>query len=287
MATVSQTNPSDADHETGSRISSLPLVSAWLGDTLSYLETLCLTSMVSFGHKVVLYSYSDTLTVPNGVDLRDAADIMPREQFSRYANGSYALGSNLFRYELFARFPCIWVDTDMLLLRPIPELADYIYGWEDASYINTAVLSIPASSPMLCEMLALVAESPFFAPWWDETQKSKQEEAVRRQAPLGLSDLPWATTGPKLVTYLAIKHEVARFAATPETFYPVHWRDYRLPFEPRDQVTASLREHTIGVHLWNHMLGSLKFAPAADSFISDQCRAHGIAPPDIDGSGHE
>lgn len=284
MATVSQANASEAEHATGSRISSLPLVSAWIGDALSYLEKLCLTSMVSVGHKVVLYSYTDTLAVPNGVDVRDAAEIMPREQFSRYANGSYALGSDLFRYQLFARFPCIWVDTDMLLLRPIPEKADYIYGWEDANYINTAVLSIPPSSPMLREMLSLVAESPFFAPWWDEKQKAQQQEAVRRQAPLGLSNLPWATTGPKLVTYLAVKHDVASFATTPETFYPVHWRDYRLPFEPGDQVTSRLGERTIGVHLWNHMLGGLKLAPAADSFISDQCRAHGVAPPDIDGT---
>jgi len=258
-----------------------------MGDALSYLETLCLTSMVSVGHKVALYCYSDRLAVPDGVDVRDAAEIMPREQFSRYANGSYALGSDLFRYQLFARLPCIWVDTDMLLLRPIPEQGDYIFGWEDTTYINTAVLSIPASSPMLHEVLTLVTQSPFFAPWWDEKQRAQQQEAIGRQAPLGLSELPWATTGPKLVTYLALKHEVDRFAAAPDTFYPVHWRDHRLPFEPADQVTARLSERTIGVHLWNHMLGSLKFAPASDSFVSDQCRAHGIAPPDIHGSGHE
>lgn len=257
-----------------------------MGDTLSYLEILCLTSMVSAGHKVVLYSYSSALAVPNGVEIRDAAEIMPQAQFSRYANGSYALGSDLFRYQLFASLPCIWVDTDMLLLRPIPAQDAYVFGWEDANYINTAVLSIPSGSPMLREMLSLVSESPFFAPWWDENQQAKQEEAVRRQAALGLPDLPWATTGPKLVTYLALKHEAARFAAPPETFYPVHWHDFRLPFEPGDQVTPRLGAGTIGVHLWNHMLGSLKFEPAADSFISDQCRAHGIAPPDIEGAGY-
>lgn len=255
-----------------------------MGGELSYLEKLCLASMVSVGHKTILYCYDDALDVPTGVEIRDAAEIMPRKQFSRYANGSYALGSDLFRYALFARFPCVWVDTDMLLLHPITQQENYIFGWEDAKYINTAVLSIPPGSPMLHEILELISESPFFAPWWDEKQIAHQEEAVRRGAPIGLADLPWATTGPKLVTYLASKHDVASSALPPEIFYPVHWRDYRLPFEPGDQVTTKLGGLNIGVHLWNHMLGSLKKNPAADSFIADQCRVHAIALSGIDGS---
>lgn len=286
MTRVAHTTAADEDLGPGS-ISALPIVSAWIGDELSYLERLCLTSMVSAGHKTILYCYRDALDVPKGVEMRDAAEIMPEERFSRYGNGSYALGSNLFRYKLFARFPCIWADTDMLLLRPITQQENYILGWEDGNYINTAVLSIPPESEMLLEMLLLVSKTPFFAPWWNEKQKSQQEEAVRREAELALPDLPWATTGPKLVTYLAIKHDVSRFAVPPDVFYPVHWRDYRLPFESGDQVSAKLAGRTVGVHLWNHMLGSLKHSPAADSFIADQCRLFGIQPPNTVRTGCE
>ncbi|MDK2768085.1 MAG: hypothetical protein KYX69_10260 [Sphingomonas sp.] len=250
-----------------------------MGTELSYLERLCLASMVAAGHETILYCYDDVAGVPNGIEVRDAASILPREHFSKYANGSYALGSNLFRYRLFATFRCLWVDTDMLLLRAIPPLGDHVFGWEDARYINTAVLGIPPDSPMLDDLLALSTQSPFFAPWWDEEQTARQEEAVARGAPLGLPDLPWATTGPKLVTYLATRHGVATSAQPPEIFYPVHWRDHRLPFEAGDEVSARLGERTVGVHLWNHMLGSLKANPASDSFIADQCRAHGIALP--------
>jgi Alpha 1,4-glycosyltransferase conserved region len=255
-----------------------------MGNELSYLEKLCLTSIVSVGHRALLYCYDDALDVPRGVEIRNAAEIMPRESFFRHANGSYALGSDLFRYTLFTRFPCVWVDIDMLLLRPIAQQEDYIFGWEDANYINTAVLSIPPGSPMLHEIFELISETPFFAPWWDEKQIARQQEAAQRGAPISLTGLPWATTGPKLVTYLATKHDVASFALKPEIFYPVHWRDYRLPFEPGDQVTTKLGGHTIGVHLWNHMLGTLKKNPAMDSFIANQCRSHAIALPGIDGS---
>ncbi|MEA3062157.1 MAG: hypothetical protein QOJ94_1938 [Sphingomonadales bacterium] len=267
----------------GSRISSLPIVSAWVGGELSYLEKLCLTSMVSAGHETILYCYRETPGVPNGVEIRDAAQIMPEEQFSQHENGSYALGSDFFRYKLFASFPCIWVDMDMLLLHPITQQEDYILGWEDETSINNAVLSIPAESQMLRELVSLISKTPFFAPWWDEAQRRHQEEAVQREAGLALSDLPWATTGPRLVTYLAIKHGVAGFALPSDVFYPVHWQDYRIPFEPGDPVSAKLTERTIGVHFWNHMLGDLKENPAVDSFVAGQCRRHGIPLPGAGG----
>jgi len=273
-------------HISGSRISALPVVTAWLGSELSYLEKLCLTAMVSVGHKTILYCYGDIHDVPHGVEVRQASEIMGSEKFSQYRNGSYALGSDLFRYNLLSRFPCIWVDTDMLLLRPISQDSDYIFGWEDDRYINTAILSIPGNSPMLADIHSLISDSPFFAPWWDKELTERQEKAVSEGSALRLADLPWATTGPKLVTYLACRHQVTCHACSPDVFYPVHWRDYHLPFEAGDPAASMLTDNTVGIHFWNHMLGSLKVKPAPDSFVARQCRLHGIDIPAY-GKGNE
>jgi Alpha 1,4-glycosyltransferase conserved region len=253
-------------------IDSLPVISAWLGGELSYLEKLCLTSMVQVGHKTILYCYTELRDVPDGVELRDADEVMREDDFIRYSNGSYALGSNLFRYQLFSKYPCIWVDTDMLLLKKIEPCGGYVFGWEDKRYLNTAVLSLPQDSPILSDIHHLISSAPFFAPWWSDEQSEIQKAAVQNGAALPLSELPWATSGPKLVTYLADKHEVTKFARSPGCFYPIHWKDYQLPFLAGEQIDQKLNEDTIGVHFWNHMLGDLKRSPHPNSFVAQQCR---------------
>lgn len=262
----------------GSTYPPLPLVTAWLGGGLTYLERLCLTAMVHVGHETILYCYDDLEGVPAGVEVRDAAQIMPREEFI-CVNGSFAIGSDLFRYRLLSRVPCIWIDADMLLLRPIRRESDYVFGWEDERYINTAVLGMPGDSSVLAEIASLISQRPFFAPWWEGGQRDRQREAVRRGAPLQLAELPWATTGPKMITYLAVQHGVARHARASDAYYPVHWRDHRLPFDRGDRVVDMLTDATVGVHLWNHMLGRLKLNPAPDSFVARQCHLHGIDLP--------
>lgn len=232
--------------------------------------------MVDAGHRVFLYSYRELTGIPLGVELRDASDIMDEKNFIRYSNGSYALGSNLFRYELFRKMPCIWVDTDMLLFKKIETLGGYVFGWEDETYINTAVLSLPGESQVLSDICELLSQDHFFAPWWTQSQVELQLEAIRKGSHLSLAELPWATTGPKLMTYCIVKNDVTQYARYPQAFYPIHWRDFALPFMENDQVSHSLTDECIGIHFWNHMLGELKHSPQTGSFVAMQCERFGI-----------
>ncbi len=254
----------------------VPLVSAWLGGELSYLEKLCLTSMVDVGHTIILYSYNDLNGVPVGVEMRDATEVMLKSDFICYSNGSFALGSNLFRYRLFSMFPCVWIDTDMYLLRRIESFGEYVFGWEDDRYINTAILGLPKNCPILTDIDLLLSKEAFFAPWWEEQQTKSQDAAVLSGAPIPLAELPWATIGPKLITYLAGKHGVSKYAHQPSAFYPIHWRDFQLPFLSGNHVDAKIDENTVGVHFWNHMLGDLKAAPESGSFVEKQCQKYEI-----------
>ena len=49
----------------------------WSGPQLTPYEELSLASVVSRGHRVLLYSYDSTLRVPSGVELRPAENILP------------------------------------------------------------------------------------------------------------------------------------------------------------------------------------------------------------------
>ena len=73
----------------------------WHGEALSPYEILSLVSFLRNGLSVELYSYDGDLTVPGGVTLLDAAQILPESRLRFYQPdegvGGVALFSNLFR----------------------------------------------------------------------------------------------------------------------------------------------------------------------------------------------
>src|SRR5579884_870849 len=81
------------------------LNSLWFGDHLGYLEQLSIQSALRLGHPYTLYSYTPGALrgVPDGVTVRDAREVMSDPRRVRYFEGKFkALGSDFFRYEIFA-----------------------------------------------------------------------------------------------------------------------------------------------------------------------------------------
>jgi hypothetical protein len=76
----------------------MKLFSFWSGGELSFIERLCLASMLEFGHDVDVYSYDPSLKLPPGVTLMPAEDILPDPPASLIHARKWALISNIFRY---------------------------------------------------------------------------------------------------------------------------------------------------------------------------------------------
>lgn len=94
----------------------------WIGGVLSRLERLCCSSFVRNGYEVKLWTYGPMSGVPPGVSVCDASEILPESRVFRYANGSFAGFSDLFRYAVLARQGGLWADADMVCLLPASEL---------------------------------------------------------------------------------------------------------------------------------------------------------------------
>src|SRR5690606_16604112 len=102
---------------------------------------------------VRLYVYEDLRGVPPGVVTADAALIVPRAVFAAYRDtGSFAVFADLFRYELMARDLGVWIDCDVLSLHPLPTDAPVLFGWQDETAVNNAVLRLPSDSPILADL---------------------------------------------------------------------------------------------------------------------------------------
>src|SRR5687768_2878830 len=83
-------------------------VTLWIGPSLGAVERACLKSVLRQGHRLALYCYREPIGVPDGVELRDAAEILPEHRIIRHKTGSVALFANWFRYELQRRSLGTW-----------------------------------------------------------------------------------------------------------------------------------------------------------------------------------
>ncbi len=138
----------------------------WVHGSLSYIEQVCLVSALSVGHKVRLYTYEEVKNVPKGIEVQDANSILPRKYMLKHKQKqNYALGSDIFRYELQSLGKGIWIDTDVYFLKPIQIDSDIIFGWEDEGLINGAVLYLAPNTKILQLIQKFFSSEPVIAPW--------------------------------------------------------------------------------------------------------------------------
>lgn len=255
------------------------LNSLWVGDRLGYLEQLCFVSALGQGHEVTVYSYTpESLQgVPDGVEIRDAREVMPEQRLVRYSDtGSFALGANFFRYCLLEKGLGYWIDADVYLIKPLNFSEKFVLGWEDQSKINNAILLLPSDSEIVHDLCNLPRNN-VRPPWFGPKRSLQYFIARMRKGVVRVQDLPWGTYGPEMLTYLAKKHKIAERAQKPGVFYPVGWPDARRLYGPAEQIQAMIGPDTCAVHMYNGALFGLRDKkPPQGSYIELACRKYGI-----------
>lgn len=261
---------------------SLPrLNSLWVGPRLQYLERLCLASAKAVGHEFTLWSYDpDHLEgVPEGTEVRNAAEVMPKDRLLRYRDsGSVALGANLWRIELQAKGLGCWVDMDFIFLRPLNFRSEYIFGLEHEGWINNAVLYAPAGSALVRDLQSL-PRADMVPPWWGPKNKIKFLWRRYREGPIELEDYPWGTFSAGLLTHAIKRNALMKEAQSPDCFYPVRYRDALTLYEQAARVESMVNENTRAVHMWNSRLKTLKNSPPErGTYIDQMCRLYDVDP---------
>ena len=103
------------------------VVTFWHGP-LDRLRLTCLRSQVAAGHKVTVYSFDPLPGLPDGVGNAEAEAILPHSFSERLRppqpDGSWRdwtilQFSDFFRMRLMAEKAGLWLDADVLLLKPV------------------------------------------------------------------------------------------------------------------------------------------------------------------------
>jgi hypothetical protein len=231
----------------------------WAGRQMPALDRACLASFVSFGYAVTVYSFDRVEGLPAGVTLADAGAIVPPESVHAFIYGgtpNLSHFSDYFRYCLFAKTDHTWIDTDMLLLRPITVAADGdLFAKETDTGICGAIMRIGHDNPHLATL-------------------------IRRTEQLMGSDLVWGATGPRLLNQVMGRAAVLQHAHPQSAFFPMHYDAFWKPFLPscRDECERLCRD-AFSVHLWNNIVVKMgvwkELAPPAGSFLHARLQQQG------------
>ena len=207
------------------------IFSLWIGPTLGAWEQLCINSFLDSGYSFTLYTYGQVDGVPHGAGVKDAREVEPESSIFRpESHGKTFSGfSNLFRYSALNKLQGVWVDLDVLCLRPLP-VSDYLLGFETLGRVNGAVLSYPPGSPFGIFL----------------------ESACRERSQ---SDYRWGDLGPNLITEAVGRFDLWSRVHPVETFYPVHFRETWRLLEPKLGFPKRGRiQKASTLHLWKNVI---------------------------------
>lgn len=238
--------------------------SFWLGDALSPIEQLCLKSFLAHGHRFVLYAYDAVADVPDGCELRDAAEVVARERVFLYRNGRHA-GSpagfaNIFRYTLLDRDGGWWVDTDTLCLTDDVAEPEYVFAKQDRRLYNCAILRAPAGSRLI---------------------RTTLERAERALADEGADGIAFGEIGPHLFTEVVRELGLRGRAARRRDLYPLpYWRALATRDPARREKVEERVAGSTFLHLWTETFRVRGVAktdpPPAGSFLDAMYRRYDV-----------
>ena len=233
----------------------------WHGPPLGYLRRACLASFVGLGHEFQLYVY-DRIDVPEGVILKDAAEIIPRAELFYFQNPDSAkpdLGpfSDLFRFKLLMMRGGWWSDVDTVCLSANVPITDRAWAREHPEHnpaaVGTSQIAFRAGDPIVSELYArcLALSRTAFSP----------REAL----------------GPLLISRtIADLGMPLDMVGTSKIFYPIRWIEmFKLWLPEFTEEILGKTRHAIFMPIFQsfslYMGMDLAKKPPTGSFLGEVC----------------
>ncbi len=233
------------------------VVTFWHGP-LDALRQTCLRSQVAAGHKVTVYSFDTIPGLPDDVANSEAEAILPHafaeklrppEPDGSWRDWTTLQFSDFFRMQLMAQRAGLWLDADVLLLKPIEiDPARPFFAWERPRQIGNSVLYLPPDNPIVRAFEDLMEQEELTPDWLSLRHRITFALRRLRGGSHRLSDIRVAIYGPAALTALAHRFGSARDALPRKSFYAVH-ADPRRFFEPSDFSALIADAQILGFHI--------------------------------------
>jgi hypothetical protein len=247
------------------------VVTFWHGP-LDALRRLCLRSQVAAGHKVTVYSFDPLAQLPDGVGNAEAEAILPHAFAERlrptgpdgvWRDWTTLQFSDFFRIQLMAKRAGLWLDADVLLLRPVEiDPGKPYFAWERPRMIGNSVLYFRPDDPIVIAFENLIKQDELTPDWL--SLGHRMTFALHRLAGKSdrVSNIRVAIFGPAALTALARRCGQLKYVLPKKSFYAVHSEPKRF-FEPSDFSALIADPDITGFHISPKGRGKLPPVPGS------------------------
>lgn len=227
----------------------------WIGSELSELEMMCIRSFMHHGHEFHLYAYGPLGKVPEGTVVKDANGILPEAMIYRSRNGALSAFADFFRWVLLQKSGGVWVDMDVICLRPFDFPDEIVFGWESPESIATGVLRFPLGHFLPRAMAKACDDVNIFQPI--DTTKTVIKKVTRKML-FGKEKSRIYTRhtepgGPAYFTKFLDYYGLTALAKPPHWFYPFPYWKWQEIFTPKPDA-LSVIEGSYAVHVWHNAM---------------------------------
>ena len=162
----------------------------WSGNT-NLRQNVCLNSFIKNNHRFELYKYDTLYNLPKGVIIKDASEIIPREEYEEYKSKfpkNWGVFSDKFRYLLLLKKGGWWVDADIVCLRSLIDIRDdqSFMCFEDKEYINNACLKFKKGDEIMKYCVEYIEKwekdnnYDYGKVWWGQFGPALLTEAIKK-----------------------------------------------------------------------------------------------------------
>jgi len=254
----------------------------WIGERLSILAELCIRSFLYHGFRFKLFTYGPVENVPDGVAILDAGMILPANEAFVHKTGSLAPAADWFRYRFLHRNGGVWVDMDLICLKPFRIQRVPWFARENGSTVAIGLLAFPPGHELLREMERLAADPAAVMPW-DTDEQARVKAELMRSMP-GVAErrmaVDWGSAGPGEFTRALGHFGLLGHAAAHSSVYPVHYGVWRHLYDGTLRLDSPAFEQSFAIHLWGELTRREPDALAnlaADSVVAGLMEQHGIS----------
>jgi hypothetical protein len=233
------------------------VVTFWQGP-LDRLRLTCLRSQVAAGHKVTVYSFEPLGQLPDGVGNAEAEAILPHafseklrppQPDGSWRDWTILQFSDFFRMRLMAHNAGLWLDADVLLLKPVEiDATKPYFAWERPRQLGNSVLYLPSDDAIVAAFEQLMQQDELTPDWLALRHRLIFGLRKLRGGSSRVSDIRVAIFGPAALTALADRAGELRYALPKKSFYAVH-ADPKLFFEPSDFSGLIGDPDIVGLHI--------------------------------------
>jgi hypothetical protein len=247
------------------------IVTFWHGP-MDALRQTCLRSQLAAGHKVTVYSFDTIPGLPPGVENAEAEAILPHA-FSERLRPSQPDGSwrdwttlqfsDFFRMKLMAKSTGLWLDADVLLLKPAEiDPAKPYFAWERPRQLGNSVIYLPAQHGIVTAFEELMEQEELTPDWLSVRHRITFAMRRLRGGSNRLADIRVAIFGPAALTALARRTGELHNALPKDSFYAVH-AEPKLFFDPSSYLGLVTNPKIIGLHISPKGRGAEKPIPGS------------------------